>query len=256
MEKHYCICLSFFRTLAVAAIVGLLLVSGNAEPVTAQVKEAPDYILVNGKIFTADTANPYAQALAITGERILSVGTSEEISRLASPHTIRIDLHGRLVIPGINDAHYHFLPRPVAYQLVLKGQEPTWDEVKEKIAAAVIHTPTGTLINGVIGLSMLDEPEANRTTLDHLAPDHPVQLACYWGHCSIFNSAFMRKAGIGDKEPDPPGGITLATLREESPDDPSNTPTFVSMQNFRNSPRNKCNCRMQSTCSMRPRVSG
>jgi predicted amidohydrolase YtcJ len=112
-----------------------------------------------------------------------------------------------LVIPGINDAHYHFLPRPVAYQLLLKGQEPTWDEVKEAVAVAVLNTPPGTLINGVIGLSMLDELEANRTTLDHLAPDHPVQLACYWGHCSIFNSAFMRKVGIVDKEPDPPGGI-------------------------------------------------
>jgi predicted amidohydrolase YtcJ len=63
------------------------------------------------------------------------------------------------------------------------------------------------LINGVIGLSMLDDLEANRITLDHLAPNQPFQLACYWRHCSILNSAFMRKVGIADKEPDPPGGI-------------------------------------------------
>src|SRR5260370_63600 len=111
--------------------------------------EAPDYVLVNGKIFTAGAKHPYAQALAVKGDRILSGGTSEEISRLASPHTIRIDLHGRLVIPGINDAHYHFLPRPVAHQLLLKGQEPTWGEVKTQIAAAVANTPPGTLINGL-----------------------------------------------------------------------------------------------------------
>jgi predicted amidohydrolase YtcJ len=68
-------------------------------------------------------------------------------------------------------------------------------------------TPRGTLINGVIGLAMFDEPAANRAALDKLSPNHPVQLACYWGHCSIFNSLFMEQAGIGDKEPDPPGGI-------------------------------------------------
>src|SRR5258708_24538320 len=90
---------------------------------------------------------------------------------------------------------------------MLKGQEPTWGEVKTQIAAAVANTPPGTLINGLVGLAMFDEPEANRATLDKLAPNHPVQLACYWGHCSIFNSLFMQKVGIGDKEPDPPGGI-------------------------------------------------
>jgi predicted amidohydrolase YtcJ len=207
MQTHRCIGLDLFKALEVAAILGLLVLSGHAAQVGEPIKWEPDYILVNGKILTADATKHYAQALAIRGERIVSVGTSEEVGRLASPHTIRIDLHGHLVIPGINDAHYHFLPRPVAYQLSLKGQEPTCDEVKKAVAAAVHSTPPGTLINGVIGLSMLDEREANRTTLDHLAPDHPVQLACYWGHCSLFNSAFMRKVGIEDKEPDPPGGI-------------------------------------------------
>lgn len=103
---------------------------------------------------------------------------------------------------------------------------------------------------------MLDELEANRTTLDHLAPDHPVQLACYWGHCSIFNSAFMRKVGIEDKEPDPPGASTLATQREESPGGPLSMPIFASMRSFRNLRRSKYNYRTQNTCSMRPRVSG
>ena len=59
---------------------------------------APDYILANRKIFTANAAVPYAEAIAIQGERILAVGTSEEISRVASPRTIRIDLKNRVVI--------------------------------------------------------------------------------------------------------------------------------------------------------------
>jgi predicted amidohydrolase YtcJ len=207
MHTHRRSFMDLTKALVGFAIVSQPLLSGHAAQVGKPIEGPPDYILVDGRIFTADATKPYAQALAIQGERIVSVGTSKEIERLASPHTIRIDLQSRLVIPGINDAHYHFLPRPVAYQLLLKEREPTWEEVKEAVAAAVHSTPPGTLIKGVIGLSMLDAPEANRTTLDHLAPDHPVQLSCYWGHCSVFNSAFMREVGIDDKEPDPPGGI-------------------------------------------------
>lgn len=185
-----------------AAILLSALTSANAQSQRIE----PDCVLINGKIFTSDAAHPYGQALAIKGERILAVGTSEEISRLAVPQTIRIDLQGRVVIPGINDAHYHFHPRPVAYRLSLK-ENPSWDEVKAQITMAVANAPPGTLINGVIGLAVFDEPEANRTTLDKLAPGNPVQLACWWGHCSIFNSLFMQKVGIADNEPDPPGGI-------------------------------------------------
>src|SRR5260370_26332139 len=89
----------------------------------------------------------------------------------------------------------------------MKEPDPTCDDVNSHNTMAVASTPPGTLINGVIGVAVLDEPEANRTALDKLAPNHPVQLACFWGHCSIFNSLFMRKVGIADKEPDPPGGI-------------------------------------------------
>lgn len=226
-----------------AAVILFLFVSENA-----QAQNVPDYVLVNGKIFTAEPKHTYVQAVAIKGERILSVGTSEEIWRLASSHTIRIDLHGRLVIPGINDAHYHFLPRPFAHQLLLRGQEPTWNEVKNEIAAAVATTPPGTLINGVIGLAMFDEPEANRATLDKLSPNHPVQLACFWGHCSIFNSLFMRKVGIDATNPTRLAAFTLATLKEESSYGPSSTPIFVFTRSFRNPRPRKCKCRMQSRC--------
>jgi cytosine/adenosine deaminase-related metal-dependent hydrolase len=67
----------------------------------------PDLVLTGGKVFTADSTRPWAQALAIRGERIVAVGTSEQVERLAGPATRRIALGGRVVIPGINDAHEH-----------------------------------------------------------------------------------------------------------------------------------------------------
>jgi predicted amidohydrolase YtcJ len=194
------------KIVASGAMILSLASAAAAQSVHAPPDRSPDYVLFNGKIFTATDARPYVQAVAVKGERIVAVGTSEEISSLASAHTIRLDLQGRVVIPGINDAHYHFLPRPPAHQLTLKEQDPSWEEVKKEITTAVASTPKGTLINTMIGVAVMDDADANRATLDRLAPNHPVQLACFWGHCSIFNSSFMRKVGIADKEPDPPGG--------------------------------------------------
>ena len=66
---------------------------------------APDLVLLNGRIFTADPARPWAEALAIRGERIIAVGTTADVGALAGPSTARRDLGGRTVIPGFNDAH-------------------------------------------------------------------------------------------------------------------------------------------------------
>ena len=69
---------------------------------------APDLILANGKVFTADSTRPWAEALAIRGDRIVAVGSTIAIDSLAGDSTRRIDLEGRVVVPGFNDAHDHW----------------------------------------------------------------------------------------------------------------------------------------------------
>src|SRR5579864_5404075 len=81
----------------------------------------PDVILVDGKIFTSDAAHPYVEALAIRGERLVAAGTAEKIRSLAGPQTKRIDLGGRVVIPGINDAHHHCAFEPAGFHLDRKS---------------------------------------------------------------------------------------------------------------------------------------
>ena len=68
----------------------------------------PDSVLIHGKIFTGIASRPYAEAIAIQGERIVATGDTKTIQALAGPKTKIIDLHGRTAIPGINDAHHHF----------------------------------------------------------------------------------------------------------------------------------------------------
>ena len=169
----------------------------------------PDLILLNGKIFTGDSAHPYVQTLAIRGERIVAVGGTKEISALAGPQTKRADLGGRVTIPGINDAHYHCDAEPNAFHLQFHSMDPTWREVGEQVAAAEAKAPQGALIIGDIGPTALDDPQATGASLDKLAPNHPAMLRTWSRHAAIVNRLALAKLQVKEDEPDPAGGRFL-----------------------------------------------
>jgi hypothetical protein len=166
-----------------------------------------DTILTNGKIFTSNTTQRYVQALAIRGDRVIAIGDISTISPLAGPKTTRIDLNGRTVIPGINDAHYHLdVGHANAVDLGLKSFDPSWDEVKAAIVASVAEQPKGTFLRGQFGEHVFHDPAVNRKTLDEISPDHPVVLETFTGHAIIANSAALAAASIRDDATDPMGG--------------------------------------------------
>ncbi len=168
---------------------------------------APDLVLLNGKIFTSDVAHPYVQALAIRGERITATGDSAKIRALAGPDTKQVDLGGRTVIPGINDAHNHIsISPPNRMDLELKSPDPEWPEMKAAIAAAVLKAPKGTLIQGEIAGKIFHDLSVNRDTLDQVAPNNAVILETFTGHAWIANSAALTQFGIREDQPDPLGG--------------------------------------------------
>lgn len=190
------------KTFVVALALTFLTSIGVAQQST------PDLILFNGKIFTSNISQPYVEALAIRGERIVAVGTSKEIISLAGQQTKRMDLGSRTVIPGINDAHYHLSVGPATtYDLPIKGIDPKWQEIKEALTTAVTKVPKGTWIDGVFGTTLLDDPQATRKELDAVAPDHLVTLADWTGHASLLNTAALRKLGVREDEPNPEGGV-------------------------------------------------
>jgi predicted amidohydrolase YtcJ len=191
------------QSLKVLATLFLLAAGAIAGQAPTQI---PDTILVNGRIFTATDTHTFADAIAIQGARILAVGTNQEISALAGPNTRRIDVGGRLVIPGINDAHYHLSVEPKAARLHFEGQEPTWQDVRNELARAVSSTPKGTFILGATGAAVFESAEANRKVLDGLAPDHPVALQGWTGHYYILNSAALRMLSVPEDQRDPLGG--------------------------------------------------
>lgn len=165
-------------------------------------KEPPDLILVNGKVFTGDSVKPFAEAVAIRGERIIAVGTSAEVEKLAGTQSRRIDLQGRVVTPGFNDAHTHFGVDPEGFNLQFKTMEPSWEETRTAIKAATSQSPPGTWIFGFVGANVVLDEQVTRFALDSLAPDHPVLIRAYYGHGYIVNTKAMPLLQIGEEEPD------------------------------------------------------
>src|SRR4249919_1048077 len=105
------------RTLNVAVIGALVALTGAIVVVRAQqAASAPDLVLSNGKIITVDERFSIAQAVAIKGDRIVAVGSNQDITRLAGPGTRRIDLRGRSVTPGLIDNHMHLLRAGTTWQ--------------------------------------------------------------------------------------------------------------------------------------------
>jgi hypothetical protein len=187
-----------------AATVWLVLI-----PCAMHAQGPPDLVLTGGKVFTADSARPWAEAVAIRGERIVAVGTTGEVGRLAGPSTRRIALGGRVVVPGFNDTHDHIGGAEYGVPFAT-GSSPMPDpgvgEVLDSVRALAARTPAGTWLHTRVGLRILEDTAARRAALDGAAPNHPVILWAWTGHGAIVNTAAMRALGIADDERDPLGG--------------------------------------------------
>jgi predicted amidohydrolase YtcJ len=173
-------------------------------PLAAQVPA--DLILLNGKIFTSDPSRPTVSALAIRGSRIEATGSDDEIRKLARETTKIVDLGGRTVVPGFNDAHAHFGPTFQGIDLEFKTQEPSWAETRAAIEKAVGSAPKGKWIFATIGETVINDQTANRSALDRIAPENPVLLSTYFGHGAVINSRGLEVFKISESIKDPMGG--------------------------------------------------
>jgi predicted amidohydrolase YtcJ len=187
-------------------VLALTAAAGSFERAEAQ---TADIMLLGGRVFTADPARPWAEAVAVRGSRILAVGTIAEVERLAGPATRRIVLGGRTVVPGFDDAHAHAGPSGARGMYIVVDPspmpDPSLDALLDSISAAARRVPAGTWLRSAIGPAVLDDPRTTRTLLDSAAPAHPVWLQGWSGHGLVLNTAGMRAAGLLDA-PDPPGG--------------------------------------------------
>ena len=142
---------------------------------------APDTILFNGKIITVDDQFSIAQAVAVRGDRIVAVGTNQNIQRLAGPNTQRIDLRGRSVVPGLIDNHAHFQEEGAYWTLELRFDGvDSRKQALEMIRAKAKTAGPGKWVFNLGGWSpdqfADDKKPFTRDELDKVSPDNPVFL--------------------------------------------------------------------------------
>lgn len=177
-------------------------------PTTSAAPAVADLVLTNGRVFTGDSAKPWAEAVAIKGERIVAVrSTSEIIAKAGKAETI--DLRGRLLIPGINDAHDHAGAVPFGVEARTQRppmEDPPLAEVAEAVRKASASAPPGTWIWLTTGATAMFDPSGTRAAIAAAAQDHPVLIKSWWGLGVILNDAGLKALAIGQDVIDPPGG--------------------------------------------------
>lgn len=165
-------------------------------------------ILYGGRIWTGDPERPFAEAIAIEGDRILAVGTDAEIERYRTEGTRAIALEGRLAVPGLIDAHVHLLEGGDELLAPDLRSARSEEEFARRLGEAASKTPPGTWLSSG-AWDHENWPGARlprREVLDRHVPGHPVFVPRLDGHMAVANSLALRLAGVTKDTPDPPGG--------------------------------------------------
>jgi predicted amidohydrolase YtcJ len=180
-------------------------------PVAAQ-KRPPsaDTIVVHAKIYTLNSKRPWAEALAIRGDRIVAVGSSADISKLQSKNTKVIDARGHLVLPGFTDCHIHFLDGSFSLGRVnLEGARGV-AEIQQRLREyGAKHPGSGWILGRGWNYAMFPSSLPDKKILDEVFPDRPAFLEGYDGHTYWANSKALALAQITKDTPNPPNGIIV-----------------------------------------------
>jgi len=187
------------RWTALAAAALLALQSQSAQKETT-------VLIVNGKVWTANPAQPEAQAIAIRGDRIARVGDAEPL-RKEFPDADVIDAAGGFITPGFIDTHVHFIDGGFRLASVQLRDAATREAFVGRIATFAATVPPGTWITGGDWDHTLWGGELpRRDWIDAVTPDHPVWVNRLDGHMALANSAALKAAGVAASVKDIAGG--------------------------------------------------
>jgi predicted amidohydrolase YtcJ len=192
-----------------SAILAMILL--GAAGVVARAQDSITLLLVNGKIWTVNPRQREAEAVAVAGNRIVAVGTTSDISKLGQSHTRVVDLDGKRVLPGFNDAHVHFYSGGSSLAGPQLRYSKSEQEFRATLAAFAEHTPKGEWIRGGNWDHENWTPARlpTRQLIDDATKDWPVFVNRLDGHMYLANSLALKLAGVGKNTKDVPGGVIV-----------------------------------------------
>jgi predicted amidohydrolase YtcJ len=172
---------------------------------------AADLVITNAKVWTVDKSRPSAQAVAILGERIVAVGTNADIEAWRGAKTRTIDAQGKLLLPGFDDAHVHFISGGSQLDYVQLNDAGSAQEFARRIGEKARSAKAGEWILGGDWDETKWTPSAipTKESIDAVTPNTPVFVNRYDGHMGLANSAALKLANITKDTPDPPGGTIV-----------------------------------------------
>ena len=172
-------------------------------------QQAADAVYTNGRIYTVDDSNPWAEALAIRDGTILAVGPTEEIERFIGAQTEVVDLAGKMLMPGIHDMHIHPMEGGMKGRFECAFESSLgMAEILDVVRDCARESSKGEwIIGGQWPTSLLESATIpDKTLLDAITTDHPVFLMDWAVHNAWLNSKALEELGISAGSPDPVGG--------------------------------------------------
>lgn len=173
--------------------------------------EMADLVLLNGTVWTVNPDQPWAEAVALKGDKILEAGSSEEIKKMIGDNTQVIDLKGDLVLPGFIDSHTHFLDGGFSLLSIRLRDAESREEFITRIDDKAKEIKRGVwILDGDWDHQSFDPPELPRKEwIDPVTPHNPVCVNRHDGHMVLVNSLALKLAGITKNTPTPAGGEIL-----------------------------------------------
>jgi predicted amidohydrolase YtcJ len=190
-------------------LFALMITLGNS--ISAQVA---DQILLNAKVYTVNPKQPWAESVAVQGDKILFVGSEVEVKKFANAKTEIIDCKGQFLMPGLIEGHGHIHGMGESLINLNLMKAKNWEEIISLVAAAAKKAKPG---DWIIGRGWHQEKWDHAPTknhmgypyheeLDRVSKNNPVLLTHASGHSSYINQQAMQLAGINDNTISPAGG--------------------------------------------------
>ncbi len=202
-----------YRTFAILVVaLGCCAAVAAAEP-----RPAADLVITDARVWTGNPEQPEAEAVAVLGDRIVAVGTNDQIDAWRGPQTKTIAGRGRRVMPGFNDSHVHFLDGGSQLENVDLRDAPSPQEFANRIAQHAAQVTAGQWVLGGRWDDQRWTPHQlpTRQLIDAQTPDVPVFVSRLDGHMGVGNSLALRLAGITADTPEPAGGVIVRDANGE-----------------------------------------